>query len=406
MEPMGLLVLLWVLSGTNASPPIWCFTPLAEPGRGGACAESLGDERVPLADCCLNPAYGYRLRPLGLCIPCRQDTWGPWGPWGDCSVTCGEGTQRRGRRRSPRGDNGDNGDNEDTREWQLRVCEMTPCAVGGVWSTWGPWGPCAATCQGAGPRAGRSRSRRCDWPEPEPSGPECEGNATQSETCTELPPCPQDGAWGAWSEAVPCAVTCGLGVVTLRRACDAPPPRYGGRGCPGNDTRKSVCGPRGACPALPEWGAWAPWSPCSRPQGEPLSCRPLVGQQRRSRACEGRSPGGPPCPTAPGDGAFQVRACYNVHHCLLSGNWSDWSPWGLCTPPCGASPTRSRVRECRPMHPNYPPTVTPVSSSVPVNVSFWGVPRPRCPLLDGQRLRLEETRPCLNVRPCPAPHED
>ncbi|OPJ71338.1 hypothetical protein AV530_007092 [Patagioenas fasciata monilis] len=73
--------------------------------------------------------------------------------------------------------------------------------------------------------------------------------------------------------------------------------------------------------------------------------------------------------------------------------WGQWWVYGVygsgVTPPAPHSPT-----------------VTPVSSSVPVNVSFWGVPRPRCPLLDGQRLRLEETRPCLNVRPCPAPHED
>ncbi|XP_065509282.1 properdin [Caloenas nicobarica] len=280
--------------------------------------------------------------------------------------------------------------------------------MGGAWGAWGPWGPCGATCRGAASGTGRSRSRRCDSPEPSthPPGAACEGDATETRPCEELPPCPQDGSWGAWSEAAPCAVTCGLGVVTLRRACDAPPPRHGGRGCHGNATRRAACGPRGACPAVPEWGAWGPWSRCSRPQGPPLSCLPAVGQQRRSRACEGRAPGGPACPTAPGGGAFQVRACYDVHQCLLSGNWSDWSPWGLCTPPCGASPTRSRVRECRPVHPPYPPTVTPVSSSDPVNVTFWGVPRARCPLLDGQRLRLEETRPCLHVLPCPPPDED
>ena len=53
-------------------PAVWCFARLEEEGGGGgACAEPLGDDRVPLADCCLNPAYGYKLRPHGHCHSCR-----------------------------------------------------------------------------------------------------------------------------------------------------------------------------------------------------------------------------------------------------------------------------------------------------------------------------------------------
>ncbi|GAB0202354.1 properdin [Grus japonensis] len=462
MALAGLLVpLLCTAVVVPAAPtPVWCFARLEEEGGGGACTEQLGDEPVPLDDCCLNPAYGYKLRPHSHCHTCRQGAWGPWAPWSSCSVTCGEGTQRRGRSRSP-------GGGGDRREWELRVCHLpccpepggwspwapwagcsvscgegtegrsrncadpaprcgggcgpgvaqetrkcqgkTPtCPVGGAWGSWGPWGACAGTCRGAGPTPGRSRSRRCDSPPPsvEPPGPACPGAETETAPCPGLRPCPEDGAWGAWSAASPCPVTCGLGVVTWRRACDHPPPRYGGRGCHGNSSRRAVCGPHGPCPGVEHWGPWGTWTSCERRLWGPVSCEPAVGQQRRTRECVGRRPGGPPCPTEPGGGTIQLRPCYNVKNCLLPGNWSDWSPWGLCTPPCGASPTRSRTRECQPIYPAYPPTMTPVGSSVPINVTFWGVARPRCAPLEGQLLRLVETRPCLHVLPCPHPDED
>ncbi|XP_074787190.1 properdin, partial [Athene noctua] len=343
--------------------------------------------------------------------PCCPEAggWSPWAPWGGCSVTCGAGSQRRERACAdppPRC----GGSCAPGGALETRGCREGPptCPVGGAWGPWGPWGPCRVTCQGAGPGPGRSRQRRCDSPPPsvEPPGPACPGPGGESQPCPGLRPCPVDGAWGAWSPASPCAVTCGLGVFTLRRACNAPPPQHGGRGCHGNDVRRAVCGPHTPCPGAEHWGPWGAWAPCERQALGAAQCDASVRHQRRTRECLGRRPGGPPCPTQGGGGYIQLRACYNVQNCPLPGNWSDWSPWGLCTPPCGTSPTRSRSRECQPVYPPYPLTVTSVSSASPVNVTFWGVARPRCAPLAGERLRLEETRPCLNVLPCPAPHED
>ncbi|XP_066064992.1 properdin-like [Chamaea fasciata] len=453
------LALLGAGAGHAAAPSVWCFTRLEEEADGGgACSKPLGEEQLPLADCCLNPAYGYKLHPQGHCRSCRPGVWGPWEPWSSCSVTCDEGTQRRGRSRRPGGGHGG-----DSTEWQLRACDMaccpvpggwspwspwggcsvtcgegsqrrqrncsnplprcggscgpgdsedtrrcqaTPatCPVPGAWGPWGSWGPCSGSCRGAGP--GRSRRRRCDSPEPsrDPPGTPCPGSDTETQPCPGLPPCPVHGAWGAWSAATPCPVTCGLGGVVERRACDAPAPNHGGRGCAGPERRRGLCGPRDPCPALVHWGPWSPWSPCSRPWGD-IACRSNVGQQRRTRECVGHSPGGPACPTAEDVGIIQLRACYNIQDCSLQGEWSDWSPWGLCTPPCGASPTRNRSRECRPILPKYNPTVPNVGSAGTSNVSFWGAARPRCAPLREERLRLEETRPCRNVRPCPPPEE-
>ncbi|XP_017695296.1 PREDICTED: properdin-like [Lepidothrix coronata] len=141
MAPVGLILLLLCAAlGPSAATPVWCFARLEEAEGGGACVELLGDEPVPLADCCLNPAYGYRLRPHGRCLSCRQGEWGPWGPWSSCSVTCGEGTQRRGRSRSSGGDDGDR------RDWQLQACHL-PC--------------CPGRGFGGGVWRGRGQSRRC-----------------------------------------------------------------------------------------------------------------------------------------------------------------------------------------------------------------------------------------------------
>ncbi|XP_015706848.1 properdin, partial [Coturnix japonica] len=110
---------------------------------------------------------------------------------------------------------------------------------GGAWGEWSQWGPCGVTCRGKGSTSVRSRKRKCDNPAPsvEPPGSPCPGEGTEVGECPGLPPCPVDGAWSPWAELTPCHVTCGLGVVTWKRSCDAPPPQHGGRGCHGNSTK-------------------------------------------------------------------------------------------------------------------------------------------------------------------------
>lgn len=150
-----------------------------------------------------------------------------------------------------------------------------------------------------------------------------------------------------------------------------------------------------------EWEAWGKWSHCSRVRMKSISCDEIPGQQSRSRSCGGRKFDGQPC-----TGKLQdIRHCYDIHNCVLKGSWSQWSTWGLCTPPCGPNPTRVRQRLCTPLLPKYSPTVSMVEGQGEKNVTFWGIPRPLCEVLQGQKLVVEEKRPCLHVPSCRDPEE-
>ena len=52
-------------------------------------------------------------------------------------------------------------------------------AVDGVWSTWTAWEVCSATC-GSGTQ---SRTRTCDNPQPSNGGNECDGQASDTQSC-------------------------------------------------------------------------------------------------------------------------------------------------------------------------------------------------------------------------------
>ncbi|XP_032939351.1 properdin-like [Catharus ustulatus] len=219
----------------------------------------------------------------------------------------------------------------------------TVCPVSGAWGPWGPWVPARARAGarvrvrvrgrfGAAAAAAIPRSHR-----ETPPGPPARG-APPTASPARAAPLPRGRCLGAWSPATPCPVTCGLGGVVLSRACDAPSPKYGGRGCEGPQTRRGLCGPRDPCPESPHWGPWGPWSPqcpcvspcprrvpalgslgpwspCRRPWGD-ISCRSLAGQQRRTRECAGHSAGGAACPTHGGASTIELRACYSVNNCL------------------------------------------------------------------------------------------
>ncbi|XP_042525120.1 properdin [Dipodomys spectabilis] len=454
----GLLLLLLLTLPVTGSDPVICFTQYEE--STGKCQGLLGGG-VRAEDCCLNTAYAFQEHGSGLCQACRFPRWSPWSSWAPCSVTCSEGSQLRHRRCVGRGGQCPEKVAPGTLEWQLQACEDQPCCpemggwsewapwgpcsvtcskgtrtrqrlcdhpapkcgghcpgearkseacdtqqvcpTHGAWAAWGSWSPCSGTCHGGSQEPKETRSRTCSAPEPskQPPGKPCPGAAYEHRGCTGLPPCPVAGGWGPWGPVSPCPVTCGLGQTLERRKCDHPVPQHGGPFCAGDATRTHICNTAVPCPVNGEWEAWGKWGVCSRLPMQPINCNEIPGQQYRTRVCKGRKFDGNRCA-----GNYQdIRHCYNIQNCNLKGSWSQWTTWGLCTPPCGPNPTRVRQRLCTALLPKFAPTVTMVEGQGEKNVTFWGNPRPQCEELQGQKLVVEEKRPCLHVPACKDPME-
>ncbi|KAM6151388.1 properdin [Rhynchocyon petersi] len=455
---MPLLLLLLTLQATG-SDSVLCFAQYEE--SSGRCKDLLGGG-VSADDCCLNSAYAFQEPGSGLCQACRSPQWSPWSSWTPCSVTCSEGSQLRYRRCIGRGRQCSENMDPGTLEWQLQACEDVPCCpemggwsdwgpwgacsvscskgtrtrqracdhplpkcggycpgealeletcdtqqvcpTHGAWATWSPWRPCSGSCHG-GPHAPMERrSRTCSAPEPstKPPGKPCSGPAYEQRGCTGLPPCPVAGGWGPWGPVSPCPVTCGLGQTLEERTCNNPLPQHGGPFCVGDSTRTHICNMAVPCPVDGEWESWGEWSTCSRRNLKLISCEEIPGQQTRSRDCKGRKFDGQRCVGKQQD----IRHCYNVHHCRWKGSWSEWSTWGLCTPPCGPNPTRARQRLCIAPFPKFSPTVSMVEGQGEKNVTFWGKIWPLCEELQGQKLVVEEKRSCLHPPACKDPEKE
>nr|XP_020663692.1 uncharacterized protein LOC110086824 isoform X1 [Pogona vitticeps] len=79
------------------------------------------------------------------------------------------------------------------------------------------------------------------------------------------------------------------------------------------------------------WSPWSPWSVCSATCG--------VQNQMRIRRC-----------THPESGvrckgrSAELRVCPQLQPCMVNGQWSEWSPWSICSETC--SGMRRRIRRC------------------------------------------------------------
>ncbi|XP_053325662.1 hemicentin-1 [Spea bombifrons] len=260
--------------------------------------------------------------------PCPVDgNWSAWSSWEDCSKSCGTGKKTRTRvcdNPSPQeGGKACEGDAVDEA-----VCNIEPCPVHGLWSSWLPWGPCSKTCgQGT-----QTRVRLCNNPPPSFDGLYCEGQDTQMQVCSDQN-CPVDGKWSIWSSWTPCSLSCGGGLRQRTRECSNPAPQNGGHSCEGNALEHELCN-ADLCPVHGNWGSWSPWGPCSR------TCN--GGQMRRYRACDNPAPShsGRAC-TGPDT---EINKC-NTDVCPVDGHWGSWEAWSKCSASCGGG-EQIRKRLC------------------------------------------------------------
>ncbi|XP_066915971.1 coadhesin-like [Clytia hemisphaerica] len=177
--------------------------------------------------------------------PCPVNgSWSRWEAWSSCSVTCGKGSQTRQRfcddPTPAHGGNNCSGDSD-----EILSCYEDPCPVNGSWSQWEAWGSCSVTCGEGSQR----RQRFCDNPTPAHGGNNCTGDSDEILSCYE-DPCPVNGSWSQWEAWSSCSVTCGKGSQTRQRFCDNPTPAHGGNNCNGDNKEIQSCH-EDPCPVTP-----------------------------------------------------------------------------------------------------------------------------------------------------------
>ncbi|XP_040264776.1 hemicentin-1 isoform X1 [Bufo bufo] len=255
-------------------------------------------------------------------------SWSDWSPWEECTKTCGSGKKTRTRTcHVPPGQEGGKaclGKAVDTI-----VCNTEPCPVDGIWSSWQAWGACSKTCG----KGTQTRMRVCNNPPPSFDGSPCEGQDTQTQICSDRQ-CPVDGKWSAWGSWTSCSLSCGGGLRQRFRDCSNPVPQYGGHKCEGKEHESEFCN-GDLCPVHGNWGPWSAWGACSR------TCS--GGQMRRYRACDNPAPSnsGRGCTGADTD----IHKC-NSNKCPVDGNWGPWEAWSKCSATCGGG-QQIRTRLCR-----------------------------------------------------------
>ncbi|XP_075689566.1 hemicentin-1 [Rhinoderma darwinii] len=254
-------------------------------------------------------------------------SWSDWSPWEECSKTCGSG--KKTRIRTCHMPPGQGGKSCLGKAVDIIVCNTEPCPVDGVWSSWQAWGVCSKTCG----KGTHTRVRVCNNPPPSFDGSPCEGQDTQTQICSDRH-CPVDGRWSAWGSWTSCSLSCGGGLRQRFRECSNPAPQYGGHKCEGIEYENEFCN-GDLCPVHGNWGPWSPWGACSR------TCN--GGQMRRYRNCDN------PAPTNSGRGCtgadMEIHKC-NTNKCPVDGNWGPWEAWSKCSATCGGG-QQIRTRLCK-----------------------------------------------------------
>lgn len=256
-------------------------------------------------------------------------SYSDWTAWQSCSISCGEGSQKRDRVVRIEPSHGGAPCTGDLEEAQS--CTEKPCPVDCSFQEWGDWEACTSSCGSGVHKRSREKIEALN------GGADCNGTLTQSTPCPPLPECPVDCLWEDWTTWSDCSVSCGIGAITRLRK-RAHYEAFGGHVCYGTEDDVAVC-ELSPCPLDCFLEDWAPWSDCSTSCGN--------GTHVRTRSLTFAAYGGKECvnPQMQDNKACDVAPC--PVHCQLS----DWTKWTGCSKTCGGGlSSRERTEKVSAMY--------------------------------------------------------
>ena len=136
------------------------------------------------------------------------------------------------------------------------------------------------------------------------------------------------GAYTNWSDFGECSATCGGGVQSRTRCFEFANNVVADQ-C---EEEEQPCN-RNECP---KWAAWKAWSACD---GTCTDRTTNIAPKRTRYRCWDKKDGSPETcendSSCPADGCYQEQEeeC-NTELCELECIWTEWGPWGVCTPNC------------------------------------------------------------------------
>ncbi|CAF3386132.1 unnamed protein product [Rotaria sp. Silwood1] len=312
-----------------------------------------------------------------------------WSPWSSCQGDCGNEHQKGVQYRQRLPVHILTGSRLCEPQKEYRSCQTSPCFGSCILSSWSKWSPCSKTCDlGIQTRSRHYLSLQ----------PNCTDNLEEKRDCN--PQCCQSNkkpTWSEWSPWENCSQACNGGERIRYRTCIKDTSHCQQQiTCDGSDKQIEPCNTE-SCPQQYTCSNGQIMSNCSNACGHTcntLTCRscnepsmcvsgcvcpdPLVmnafGQCVQLNECLCQTSDGK-TNLVSGQTMFDENKCED---CLCSNGclechpsskdcstcqWSEWTPFGVCSAKCNGTQTRYRSRACVGLQPEIEHEDQPCSTN-------------------------------------------